>query len=94
MACIVVPWFADRYAAGTPWQAMAWWVHDHLDYCDMEFFPHLAAFNLQWRQEPRRGIYSYISPHKGWLTKAGMPNHAGDHSAFYADWLASANGRN
>src|SRR5260370_27682000 len=32
MACIVVPWFADRLPEGTPWQAMAWWIHDHLPY--------------------------------------------------------------
>lgn len=31
-ACIVIPWFADRYAAGADWRAMAWWVHDHLPY--------------------------------------------------------------
>src|SRR5690348_2423640 len=28
MASIVVPWFADRYAQGVSWQAMAWWIHD------------------------------------------------------------------
>lgn len=29
-ACIVIPWFADRYEAGADWRALAWWVHDHL----------------------------------------------------------------
>jgi len=89
-ATVVVNSFVSYYERTGDWQAMAWWVHDHLDYCDMEFFPRLAAFNLQWRQDPRRSIYSFIAPHKGWLTKAGMDNHAGDHSAHYADWLAAA----
>ena len=47
MACIVVPWFADRYAAGTPWQAVAWWIHDHLPYSELQFFP--TARRLQYR---------------------------------------------
>ena len=38
MACIVVPWFADRLLEGTPWQAMAWWIHDHLPYSQLQFF--------------------------------------------------------
>src|SRR6266436_5914534 len=28
MASVVVPWFADHYAAGVDWRAMAWWIHD------------------------------------------------------------------
>ena len=43
MASIVVPWFADRYAAGASWQAMAWWIHDHLPYSELQFFPKLAV---------------------------------------------------
>ena len=31
-ASIVIPWFIPRFEAGTPWQALAWWVHDHLPY--------------------------------------------------------------
>ena len=27
-ASIVIPWFIPRFDAGTPWQALAWWVHD------------------------------------------------------------------
>jgi hypothetical protein len=89
-ASIVVNSFVGYYERTRDWQAMAWWVHDHFDYCDMEFFPRLAAFNLTWRQDPCRRIYSFIPPQKGWLTKAGMPNHTGDHSARYGDWLATA----
>ena len=82
MASIVVPWFADRYAAGMPWQAMAWWVHDHLPYSELQFFPKLAAFNIGWHGQPKRRIYSFIMP-RGLLTKPGMGNHAGSHANLY-----------
>jgi len=29
-ACVVIPWFADRYAAGADWRSLAYWIHDHL----------------------------------------------------------------
>ncbi len=82
-ACIVIPWFADRYATGTDWRALAWWIHDHLDYAHLQFFPKLAAFNIQWHERPRRRIDSYIAP-RGCLTKPGMANHAGRHAEWYA----------
>ncbi len=40
---IVVPWLVDRLESGATWQAMAWWIHDHLPYTDLQFFPKLAA---------------------------------------------------
>jgi len=82
VACVVVPWFADRYAEGADWRAMAWWVHDHLPYSHLEFFPKLAAFNIGWHERPRRRIDSFIAP-RGCLTRPGMANHAGDHSVYY-----------
>lgn len=88
-ACIVIPWFADRFEAGTPWQAMAWWVHDHLPYATVYFFPRLAAFNLGWHERPERRIDSYIAP-KGCLTRPGMANHAGSHAEFYPGFPAFA----
>lgn len=81
-ACIVVPWFADRYAQGADWRSMAWWIHDHLPYSSLYFFPKLAAFNIRWHERPERRIDSYISP-KGCLTRPGMPGHQGDHSEWY-----------
>ena len=97
-ACIVIPWFADRYAGGTAraaargaakgaargadWRALAWWIHDHLPYAHLQFFPKLAAFNIQWHERPRRRIDSFIAP-RGCLTKPGMANHVGDHSEWY-----------
>ena len=90
-ACIVVPWFADRFEAGADWRSLAWWVHDHLPYSSLFFFPKRAAFNIQWREEPERRIDSFISP-KGTLTKPGMANHGGNHSEWYSDFdVATAN---
>ena len=84
-ATVVVPWFADRYAAGADWRAMAWWIHDHLPYSHLQFFPKLAAFNIQWHQTPRRQIESFIAP-RGVLTKPGMANHGGLHREAYRDF--------
>ena len=49
-ACIVIPWFADRYEEGADWRSLAWWIHDHLPYAHMQFFPKLCAFNIQWHE--------------------------------------------
>lgn len=59
-ASIVIPWFADRYADGRDWRDLAWWVHDHLPYSEMRFFPKLCAFNLTWNERPKREIRGWI----------------------------------
>lgn len=82
VACIVVPWLIDRLAAGLTWEAMAWWVHDHLPYSELQFFPKLAAFNIGWHEVQKRTIYSFTAP-KGFLTKPGFSNYLGDHSSRY-----------
>ncbi len=69
-AYVVVPWFADQFEAGRDWRDLAWWVHDHLPYSAMTFFPKLAAFNLTWREAPERTISSYVRP-AGKLLAAG-----------------------
>lgn len=86
-ACVVVPWFADRYAAGADWRGMAWWIHDRLPYSHLQFFPKLAAFNIQWREQPVRRIESFIKP-RGCLTKPDMANHEGSHTDWYAGFPA------
>lgn len=83
-ACIVVNRFVPYYQRTGDWEAMAWWVHDHLPYSDMEFFPKLAAFNLQWREEPVRRIYSFIPPRRGILTGPDRANWSGRHNDAYA----------
>jgi hypothetical protein len=84
-ACVVIPWFADRYDAGADWRALAWWIHDHLPHGGLCFYPKLAAFNISWHEEPQRTIYSFINP-KGYLTKPGMDNHEGSHADWYPDF--------
>lgn len=86
-ACIVVNRFVPYYERTGDWEAMAWWVHDHLPYSDMEFFPKIAAFNLQWRDDPIRSIYSFIPPRRGRLTGPGKPNWSGQHDDAYARML-------
>lgn len=88
-ACIVVNAFIPFYEATGRWEAMAWWVHDHLPYGAMEFFPRYAAFNLNWHERPKRVIHSWIPPRRGTLTRPGMPNHEGRHEGEYGAWLAS-----
>jgi hypothetical protein len=81
-ATIVIPWFVDHLENGGDWRSMAWWIHDHLPYSYMCFYPKLGAFNLQWREEPEKRILSWRMP-SGTLTKAGMPNHEGCHGTHY-----------
>lgn len=62
-ACIVIPWFADRCKAGGDWRAMAYWIHDHLPYGEMQFFPELSAFNISWHEVHKKiKVSSYIEP--------------------------------
>jgi len=86
-ACIVVPWFSDRVEAGGDWRELAWWIHDHLPYSSLYFFPIRCAFNIASRESPERRIDSYIAP-KGCLTKLGMENHQADHAEWYQGFPA------
>jgi hypothetical protein len=79
MACIVLPWFADRFENGADWRALAYWIHNHLPYSELQFFPKLCAFNIGWHEVPRRVVHSYIQPSIE-LQHGEPPNQA------YADW--------
>ncbi len=81
-ACIVVPLFWDRFQGKGDWRRLAWWIHDHLPYGSMYFYPKYFAFNLQWHEQPTRSISSYADP-VGALTRPGSANHAGNHAAEY-----------
>lgn len=85
VATVVVPWFVPHYEAGADWRGLAWWVHDHLPYSTLYFFPKLAAFNIGWHEDPKRTIKSYINP-RGTLTKPGMENHEGSHEDHWS-WM-------
>ena len=83
-ACIVVPSFWDRFQAEGDWQKLAWWIHDHLPYASLYFFPVYWAFNITWHEAPVRRIDSYVAP-RGCLTKPGMDNHTGSHREAWAN---------
>lgn len=80
-ACIVVPGFANRFDQPGDWKRLAWWIHDHLPYAMMEFFPIRWAVNLSWHEAPSRMIFSHVPDDRGYLTKPGMANHEGSHEA-------------
>lgn len=88
-ACIVVTSFVDYYEKTGDWQALAWWIHDHIPgYSSLYFFPKLSAVNVRWCEVPEKTIKSHVTP-RGTLTKPGMPNHAGTHEELYRAFLAS-----
>ncbi|MEM9424527.1 MAG: peptidase M15 [Spirochaetota bacterium] len=88
-ACIVVNSFLPYYEETGHWQALAWWIHDHIpEYSEMYFFPQLAAFNLTWSEQPKKVIKSYITGSRGVLTKPGMKNFNGVHDSEYKEMLA------
>ena len=83
MACLIIPAFHDAFPGEQQWTKLAWWIHDHLPYSTLYFFPKYWAFNIGWREDPERRINSYVAP-KGCLTKPGMANHEGSHAAEWA----------
>lgn len=81
--CVVVNWYLDQYEKTGDFQPLAWWIHDHLPYSNLCFFPKLCAFNMSWHEKPVRSISSYCASHRGYLTRSGMSNHRGNHSELY-----------
>lgn len=63
-ACIVIPWFMDKYKDGADWRALAYWIHDHLPYSELEFFDGqgMCSFNLSWHEKPKKVITSWLEP--------------------------------
>lgn len=63
-ACVVIPWFMDKYAAGADWRSLAYWIHDHLPYSELEFFDgqKMCSFNINWREKPKKNITSWMTP--------------------------------
>jgi len=91
LATIVVNRFVPYFEQTGDWQAMAWYIHDHLPYSNLYFFPKLGAFNIGWHENPERRIDSYVAP-KGCLTKPEMENHSGNHSEKYRNLLEAIRG--
>lgn len=65
MASVVIA--AHDPEAGKPidWQSIAKWVHQNLPYHSLRFHRR-GAFNIAWRENPKRCIYSYVEP-RGYL---------------------------
>jgi len=82
-ACIALPWFTDRYERGDDWRSLAFWIHDHLPYSELQFFPALCAFNISWHEKPKKSIYSFIKP-KGYLVQNS--NSPSGREELYADF--------
>ncbi|WP_166417102.1 hypothetical protein [Cochlodiniinecator piscidefendens] len=86
-ASIVIPWFADQYEQGRHWHDLAWWVHDHLPYSEMRFFPKLCAFNLMWNEAPKRDIRGWIGGNSVLLKKGKLPDLSpSDREKKYTDF--------
>ncbi len=50
-ACVVVPAFWDAFQNEGDWRKLAWWIHDHLPYSSLYFFPKFSSYNLiKWKQ--------------------------------------------
>lgn len=79
-ASIVVPWFARRYEEGRDWADLAWWVHDHLPYAEMEFYPKLAAFNLSWHEATDPAASEPVHPQRiaAWMASPRVVHKQGD----------------
>ena len=83
-ACIVVPWFMDRYDQGADWRSLAYWIHDHLPYSELEFFhgKGMCSFNINWHEKPKKTITSWLKPRV--LLKSG--HGAGPFTEWYSDF--------
>ena len=70
------------------WKAMAWWIHDHLPYSEMEFYRHrspkfeYAAFNIRWHETKVRGRIVSMSGDRI-LQKDRREHSPGDHASEY-----------
>jgi len=85
-ACVVIPEFVDAFPEPGNWTHMAWWIHDHLSYSELQFFPTNWAFNINWHEKPKRQIFSFAKwesecewKRNGYLTRPGMLNHKRGH---------------
>lgn len=86
-ACVVVNAFIPYYERTGHWEALAWWMHDHLK-VGSTFYPKYAAFNVSWYEGKSDGIYSYIPPRKGNLSKPGDADWDASHEDEYKQFLS------
>lgn len=61
MACVVVNSYLPHYEATKDWKTLAGWIESNIpEYSEMCFYPNLCAFNISWREKPKKTIKSYI----------------------------------
>lgn len=79
-ACICIPWFMDKYNEGADWRSLAYWIHDHLSYSELEFFDGkgMCSFNISWHESPKKNITSWMTPR---VLLSGAHNETG-----FSDW--------
>lgn len=82
-ACVALPWFSTRYENGADWRSLAYWIHDHLPYSELQFFPAICAFNISWHEKPKKTIHSFIEPKGNLLKESYSPS---GYSEVYADF--------
>ncbi|WP_308517873.1 hypothetical protein [Sphingomonas flavescens] len=65
-ACVIIPSAYDKHPEVSGWQHLALWIHDHLPYSSLWFFPSYWAVNINWHEHPKRQIDSYAKPNGRW----------------------------
>jgi hypothetical protein len=98
-ACVVVTSFVPYYERTGDWPALAWWIHENVPaYASMFFFKNLAAFNIQWFEDPKfpKSIQTTVpNPANGKKTALvlnGKPAFPGPYKAFYQEYLEAIRG--
>jgi hypothetical protein len=49
------------------WQILARWIHEHLNYSQLYFYPTYWVVNIGWHERPQRRIDSYAEPKGRWV---------------------------
>jgi hypothetical protein len=86
-ATIVVPSYIEHFERTRDCRPLAWWIRDHIEhYAELAFYPRLCSFNIRWYEGLSEQQITWVDPpHRETITKAGMTNFDGDHSALYRD---------
>jgi hypothetical protein len=89
-ASVVIPGYLEHFERTGAWQALGWWIRDHIaDYDEVSFMPWLCAFNIRWYEGPSaRAIRWSNGQQRELLVEDGTANAAGDHRAHYDAALA------
>ncbi len=87
-ACIVVNRFIPYYERTGNWEALAWWVHDHLHTTRWSSSRATPPSTSAGARSRNGTISSHVPPRRGRLTGPDKPNWAGSHAESYAAILS------